>query len=64
MHAESLKHHIKHLEESHAVLDKKVDDLEKNGLYEDLQLETIKKKRLILKDELTRCRHTLAEMLK
>ncbi len=43
---------IKHLEEAHRALDKQVDNLEKNGLYEDLKLEELKKQRLLLKDEL------------
>ena len=64
MHADSLKHHIKHLEDSHSKLNKEVDTLEKNGLYEDLRLEELKKKRLHIKDELARCRLTLNEMLK
>ena len=53
-----------HLEKSHEKLDKEVDTLEKTGLYEDLRIESLKKKRLYLKDELTRCRQQLAEMLK
>ena len=43
---------IKHLEEAHRALDKKIDNLEKNGLYEDLHLEELKKQRLLLKDEI------------
>jgi uncharacterized protein YdcH (DUF465 family) len=43
---------IKHLEEAHRALDKRVDTLEKNGLYEDLKLEELKKQRLHLKDEI------------
>lgn len=43
---------IKHLEEAHRVLDKQVDTLEKNGLFEDLKLENLKKQRLLLKDEI------------
>lgn len=43
---------IKHLEESHRALDKKIDTLEQNGLYEDLHLEELKKQRLHLKDEI------------
>jgi uncharacterized protein YdcH (DUF465 family) len=43
---------IKHLEEAHRALDKKVDTLEKNGLFEDLKLEELKKLRLHLKDEI------------
>ena len=43
---------IKHLEEAHRMLNKKIDTLEKNGLYEDLHLEELKKQRLHLKDEI------------
>lgn len=43
---------IKHLEEAHRALDKQVDTLEKNGLFEDLKLEELKKQRLHLKDEI------------
>ena len=43
---------IKHLEEAHRALDKQVDNLEKNGLFEDLKLEELKKQRLFLKDEI------------
>jgi len=44
---------IKHLEEAHRVLNKRIDDLEKSGVFEDLNLEELKKKRLHLKDEIT-----------
>ena len=43
---------IKHLEEVHRALDKQIDTLEKNGLFEDLKLEKLKKQRLLLKDEI------------
>jgi len=43
---------IKHLEEAHAALDKQIDNQEKNGLFEDLHLEELKKKRLNLKDQI------------
>ena len=43
---------IKHLEEAHRALDKRVNTLEKNGLFEDLKLEELKKQRLHLKDEI------------
>jgi uncharacterized protein YdcH (DUF465 family) len=43
---------IKHLEEAHRALDKQVDTLEKNGLFEDLKLEELKKQRLRLKDDI------------
>jgi uncharacterized protein YdcH (DUF465 family) len=48
---------IKHLEEAHRALDKQVNNLEKNGLYEDLKLEELKKQRLLLKDEIAILKH-------
>jgi uncharacterized protein YdcH (DUF465 family) len=45
---------IKHLEEAHRALNKQIDTLEKNGLFEDLKLEELKKKRLHLKDEIAK----------
>lgn len=48
---------IKHLEEAHRALDKQVDTLEKNGLFEDLKLEKLKKERLLLKDKLVILKH-------
>ena len=43
---------IKHLEESHRVLDQKIDTLEKNGLFEDIKMQELKKQRLLFRDEL------------
>lgn len=48
---------IKHLEEAHRALNKQVDNLEKNGLFEDLKLEELKKQRLFLKDEIAILKH-------
>ncbi len=48
---------IKHLEEAHRALDKQIDTLEQNGLFEDLRLEDLKKKRLHLKDEIAILKH-------
>ena len=48
---------IKHLEEAHRALDKQVDNLEKNGLFEDLKLEKLKKERLLLKDKIAILKH-------
>jgi hypothetical protein len=53
---------IKHLEEAHRVLDKQIDNLEKNGLFEDLKLEDLKKQRLHLKDEIVKLKHKQAEL--
>ena len=43
---------IKHLEESHRVLEQKIDTLEKNGLFEDMKMQELKKQRLLFRDEL------------
>jgi len=43
---------IKHLEEAHRVLDQKIDSLEKNGLFEDIKMQELKKQRLLLRDEI------------
>lgn len=47
---------IKHLEETHRVLDKKIDGLESTGKFEDGELVRLKKHRLIIRDELNRLR--------
>ncbi len=43
---------IKHLEEEHHSLNKKIDGLERTGIFDDLELENLKKPRLHLKDEI------------
>ena len=43
---------IKHLEELHRVLDKRIDGLESTGVFEDATLEVLKKQRLHLRYEL------------
>lgn len=48
---------IKHLEELHRVLNKKIDGLEKTGVFGDVELENLKKQRLHLKDEIAILTH-------
>jgi uncharacterized protein YdcH (DUF465 family) len=43
---------IKHLEELHRVLNKRIDGMESTGVFEDTTLEVLKKQRLHLKDEI------------
>jgi uncharacterized protein YdcH (DUF465 family) len=43
---------IKHLEESHAALNKQIDALEKTGNFTDDHISNLKKQRLHLKDEI------------
>lgn len=43
---------IKHLEESHRVLNKRIDEMERTGNFKDSEIEDLKKQRLHLKDEI------------
>jgi hypothetical protein len=63
MHIDSLKHHISHLEESHAKLDKDLILIERQHGNDTAEAHLLKKKKLFLKDEIERCRHKLTEML-
>jgi uncharacterized protein YdcH (DUF465 family) len=54
------KNRIKHLEEEHHRLDKKIDGLEKTGVFEDVTLEVLKKQRLHLKDEIAKIKIQIA----
>ena len=51
------QHKIKHLEETHRVLDKQIDSMERTGIYDDLKIEELKKQRLHLKDEIVILKH-------
>lgn len=55
-----LQHRLKHLEEEHAQIDKRIDGLESTGVFEDVTLEVLKKQRLHLKDELAKIQLKLA----
>ena len=48
----SIENRIKHLEEEHHRLDKKIDGLESTGVFDDAELSTLKKQRLRIKTEL------------
>ena len=47
---------IAHLEEAHRVLDKRIAGLEKTGVYDDETLQSMKKRKLFLKDEIAKLR--------
>ncbi len=64
MHAESLKHHISHLEESHRHLDRQLLQMERQHQNDTSEAHFLKKKKLHIKDELARCRQQLESMLK
>lgn len=43
---------IKHLEHTHEMLDKKIDAMERTGVFEDTNLHELKKQRLQVRDQL------------
>ena len=47
---------IKHLEKEHIKLDKEIETLERTGKFTDQQLHDLKKKKLAVRDELSRLR--------
>lgn len=44
--------HLKHLEEKHQLLDNKIDQMERTGVYGDDNIHDLKKQRLHLRDEI------------
>ena len=62
-HPDSLKRHIDHLEDHHQLLEKQLVILEQQHQNDTPVALGIKKKKLYIKDELTRCRQTLVGML-
>ena len=57
---DKLQHRLKHLETDHAVINKRIDGLEKTGVFEDATLEVLKKQRLHLKDEISKIKIQIA----
>jgi uncharacterized protein YdcH (DUF465 family) len=55
-----LQSRVRHLEEEHAQLDKRIDGMEGTGVFEDVTLEVLKKQRLHIKDELVKLRLNIA----
>jgi uncharacterized protein YdcH (DUF465 family) len=48
---------LKHLENDHAELNKRIDGMESTGVFEDATLEVLKKQRLHLKDEIAKLKN-------
>jgi uncharacterized protein YdcH (DUF465 family) len=55
-----LQNRVRHLEEEHAQLDKRIDGMESTGVFEDVTLEVLKKQRLHIKDELVKLKLNIA----
>ena len=47
---------IKHLEETHRILDQKIDIMERTGNFDDVEITKLKKQRLQYRDELAKLR--------
>jgi len=58
-----LQNRVRHLEEEHARLDKRIDGMESTGVFEDATLEVLKKQRLHIRDELVKLRLNIAYQL-
>ena len=55
-----LQNRVRHLEEEHAQLDKRIDGMESTGVFEDVTLEVLKKQRLHIKDEIVKLKLNIA----
>jgi len=55
-----LQSRVRHLEEEHAQLDKRIDGMESTGVFEDVTLEVLKKQRLHIRDELVKLKLNIA----
>jgi hypothetical protein len=48
----SWENRIRHLEQAHQALDKRIDGLESTGVFDDVELNDLKKQRLQLKQQI------------
>ena len=60
---EHLENRLKHLENDHAAIDKRIDGMESTGVFEDATMEVLKKQRLHLKDEIVKIQHKITHEL-
>ena len=51
------EHRIAHLQELHRAVDKQIDAMEKSGHFSDIEISTLKKKRLQIKDKIAILKH-------
>ena len=47
---------LRHLEEMHEILDRQIDGLESTGAFHDANLNTLKKRRLQIRDQIENLR--------
>jgi uncharacterized protein YdcH (DUF465 family) len=58
-----LQNRLRHLEDEHARLDKRIDGMESTGVFEDVTLEVLKKQRLHIRDEIVKIKLNIAHEL-
>lgn len=61
MNKDKVQHHISHLEEKLNELKRQVDTMERTGVYEDKEINFLKKEKLHLKDEIERLKASIIE---
>ncbi len=59
MNKDKVQHHISHLEEKLNELKRQVDTMERTGVYEDKEINFLKKEKLHLKDEIERLKASI-----
>ena len=60
---EKLIHHINHLRVKHEQLDRQIDTMERNGHFDDNDLQHFKKQRLAIRDEIELLKTQIAELV-
>lgn len=60
MNSQSLNAHIGSLEEKHEALKKEIIARESDKLFDDMEMQALKQKKLHLKDEIARCKARLS----
>ena len=56
---ETIKHRLAELETEHRDLDDVIDQIINGGTFDQIQVQRLKKRKLLLKDEILRLRSTL-----
>lgn len=60
MNIQSLHAHIGALEEKHKALEKEIDERITGKVFDDMEMQALKQRKLGLKDEIEKCRLQLA----
>ena len=55
MDLDSLEHHIRTLDNQHLALERKIESILKQKSWNEYEVETLKKQKLKIKDELSQC---------